>query len=81
MHKHFGFAWQSPHESATIRCWIFDWRPYSDVRFVNMACSLINNGDEQFYESVDLIPIVIDVTDFETIIQKYVGCLKTIMIL
>lgn len=46
-----------------------------------MACSLINNGDEQFYESIDLIPIVIDVTDFETIIQKYVGYLKTIMIL
>lgn len=81
VHEHFRFTRQCPQKSTTIRRGIFGWWSYSNVRFMNMARSFIEDGDQHLHESIDLVPVIIDVTDFEPIIQEYVGCGTMIMTL
>lgn len=68
--NHLRLSWQSPDKPSSVRCRILLGWTQSDGGFMYVSGRFVDGFDQQFHESVDLVFIVIVVTDFKSVIEE-----------
>ena len=76
MDKHLCLPWKGVDQSSSIRSWHLLWWSQPNVCLMNIRASLIHTCYEVPDKTVDLHPIITDITDLKGIIKVNMGCKK-----
>jgi len=73
MGNHLCLSWQSPDESSSVGCRVLLGRTQPDGGLVDVSGRFVDGFHQHFYESVDLIVVLVLVTDFKSVVEENVS--------